>query len=431
MRYPVEKIKEALLSPDKETREMALLYFTESYSEDPEVMPLVLQAIEQYGSQASAFYGIGNLVQSDESIQSLVRMIESGVPETTDAGSILQLNRVIRKIDFQLVKPYLERLFECGSLEAESREWLQIQVEMAGWDEAQCLGRLESYIREEVESKSEYYDFIGQKQLLSALAQTGSLQKSSILHALQNSPVRNVEFDLNRQLFLGSYAMLAGYLKIKEAIPFLVDLLEENDDLVQVLSAEALARIGSPEIVSLIGARYATAEQQFKGFAADVIKDIKCDESIPELRRLLQTEADPNEVESLLRALIMQFDPDQMQFIYDRLIADEMDPDYHDIYPDLLAVCDLMEVRFEGYDELNRIVARARLNQLRRQWAWEDSLYKRKLGGKKRPAPEKLIANFKPAPITPKPATRIGRNDPCPCGSGKKFKKCCINKTSL
>ncbi|MFC4024726.1 SEC-C metal-binding domain-containing protein [Oceanobacillus longus] len=20
---------------------------------------------------------------------------------------------------------------------------------------------------------------------------------------------------------------------------------------------------------------------------------------------------------------------------------------------------------------------------------------------------------------------RIGRNDPCPCGSGKKFKKCC------
>jgi len=23
---------------------------------------------------------------------------------------------------------------------------------------------------------------------------------------------------------------------------------------------------------------------------------------------------------------------------------------------------------------------------------------------------------------------RIGRNDPCPCGSGKKFKKCCIDK---
>ncbi len=31
--------------------------------------------------------------------------------------------------------------------------------------------------------------------------------------------------------------------------------------------------------------------------------------------------------------------------------------------------------------------------------------------------------------VNPKPAqrtvSRVGRNDPCPCGSGKKFKKCC------
>jgi uncharacterized protein YecA (UPF0149 family) len=25
-------------------------------------------------------------------------------------------------------------------------------------------------------------------------------------------------------------------------------------------------------------------------------------------------------------------------------------------------------------------------------------------------------------------SVKIGRNDPCPCGSGKKFKKCCLNK---
>jgi uncharacterized protein len=24
--------------------------------------------------------------------------------------------------------------------------------------------------------------------------------------------------------------------------------------------------------------------------------------------------------------------------------------------------------------------------------------------------------------------TKIGRNDPCPCGSGKKYKKCCYDK---
>ena len=25
---------------------------------------------------------------------------------------------------------------------------------------------------------------------------------------------------------------------------------------------------------------------------------------------------------------------------------------------------------------------------------------------------------------------KIGRNDPCPCGSGKKYKKCCLNKNT-
>jgi uncharacterized protein YecA (UPF0149 family) len=25
---------------------------------------------------------------------------------------------------------------------------------------------------------------------------------------------------------------------------------------------------------------------------------------------------------------------------------------------------------------------------------------------------------------------KVGRNDPCPCGSGKKFKKCCLRATT-
>jgi hypothetical protein len=33
-------------------------------------------------------------------------------------------------------------------------------------------------------------------------------------------------------------------------------------------------------------------------------------------------------------------------------------------------------------------------------------------------------ASGKAKPIT-RPGSRIGRNDPCPCGSGKKYKKCC------
>jgi uncharacterized protein YchJ len=28
-------------------------------------------------------------------------------------------------------------------------------------------------------------------------------------------------------------------------------------------------------------------------------------------------------------------------------------------------------------------------------------------------------------PLPPRASRKVGRNDPCPCGSGKKFKNCC------
>jgi SEC-C motif-containing protein len=36
-----------------------------------------------------------------------------------------------------------------------------------------------------------------------------------------------------------------------------------------------------------------------------------------------------------------------------------------------------------------------------------------------------FIKEEQPADPTPPAQSKVGRNDPCPCGSGKKFKKCC------
>ena len=36
--------------------------------------------------------------------------------------------------------------------------------------------------------------------------------------------------------------------------------------------------------------------------------------------------------------------------------------------------------------------------------------------------------SFLPAPTSLMFRERVGRNDPCPCGSGKKYKKCCMRK---
>ena len=36
------------------------------------------------------------------------------------------------------------------------------------------------------------------------------------------------------------------------------------------------------------------------------------------------------------------------------------------------------------------------------------------------------IANFLTDKVSVKPNEKVGRNDPCPCKSGKKYKKCCM-----
>ncbi|HGY92186.1 MAG TPA: hypothetical protein ENK43_13535 [Planctomycetes bacterium] len=60
-------------------------------------------------------------------------------------------------------------------------------------------------------------------------------------------------------------------------------------------------------------------------------------------------------------------------------------------------------------------------------WEWTSAV----VAG--RDAFEHAMANpdrprFAPRPKEPdrRPAAKIGRNDPCPCGSGKKYKRCCL-----
>jgi hypothetical protein len=38
-----------------------------------------------------------------------------------------------------------------------------------------------------------------------------------------------------------------------------------------------------------------------------------------------------------------------------------------------------------------------------------------------------LFSDYAPPPLPYVASPKVGRNDPCPCGSGKKYKKCCLN----
>ena len=65
-----------------------------------------------------------------------------------------------------------------------------------------------------------------------------------------------------------------------------------------------------------------------------------------------------------------------------------------------------------------------RLDQEHQRLSLEEERLKRELREAKEESLRRQVAASQQGPLP----QRIGRNDPCPCGSGKKFKKCCIKK---
>jgi hypothetical protein len=60
------------------------------------------------------------------------------------------------------------------------------------------------------------------------------------------------------------------------------------------------------------------------------------------------------------------------------------------------------------------------------QFYWDDSIP----ADEETPGPSGWIPQTRSNVPAVNPFKDVGRNDPCPCGSGRKFKKCCLDKTS-
>ena len=85
MRLPEEKLKQAILHSDSEVREMAVRYFGDSFSPDPTIMPLVIQAVEQYGYETFPSFAVRQgLVQTDETLLWILgQLAREGTKEKT------------------------------------------------------------------------------------------------------------------------------------------------------------------------------------------------------------------------------------------------------------------------------------------------------------------------------------------------------------
>lgn len=77
--------------------------------------------------------------------------------------------------------------------------------------------------------------------------------------------------------------------------------------------------------------------------------------------------------------------------------------------------------------ETGRVYSEEELKKMFNVLTLEDAIQKASYIGKKFVPTDKMSKEHLQAAMARKPP-KVGRNELCPCGSGKKFKKCCLIK---
>ena len=129
----------------------------------------------------------------------------------------------------------------------------------------------------------------------------------------------------------------------------------------------------------------------------------------------------------LLEAVLMNFCSEGIEPARQYILKTAKSPEMLEVRSALLVACTLLG---ETFPEFQAWQADSKHDvEFRKQW-YKDHPFKPALGENGEAADDIFDEDDddEPTPTVVSRKKRIGRNDPCPCGSGKKFKKCCYGK---
>ena len=172
------------------------------------------------------------------------------------------------------------------------------------------------------------------------------------------------------------------------------------------------------------------SREELESLEAEDIKELlhtRCDELYEAKEKMFkEADIDMREVERVI--LLRSVDTHWMQHI------DDMDELKSGIGLNAYAQRNpISEYRISGADMFDAMVADIRDTTVRTLWGVvpRQNVVQRKEVAKVTSEGFEGGKAEKKKPVTVKAAAKVGRNDPCPCGSGKKYKKCCgFNETS-
>ena len=215
------------------------------------------------------------------------------------------------------------------------------------------------------------------------------------------------------------------------AVPHLIRLLQEsNEDWVYEECVIALTRIGGDAVVKAVWNACALAEDDFHEYAAWVLEGIHSDLSEQAALHLFQDANDVTTKVAFGHALLSDFAIDGIVAVRN-LLRQEVDPeDMRELQFALMAVCILAEADFPELENWREQIREEQ--SLREKWQSPEfpvvDTWSAQLTDAPSPLRNDAVAPL-PIRIPKAPKFRgVGRNEPCPCNSGKKFKNCCMRR---
>ena len=410
MRLTEDQVRQALQHSDKEVRFAALQYFAKSYSKNTAIMPDAIELMERLGPQDAFLYSfpIADLAQTEETIAWALGRLQHPPANDSEDDFFGHLGSLLHHADPMLLLPHKAAILASPGLDRKLAAQIEQRLGLVSTPSDQLWERLEAICRAgEGKIYARDISYGEAAEIAEALARDASQAERMMALLKQDFAPETGSALTWLENFL---VQMAGSMRFEPAIPLIITKFLVDGDVLNEEADKALTKIGTDAVVRAVHDKYPQGPNHFRLYSAGIFGDIHSDLAVSAGLELLSLELDLDLRIWLANALVDQFSTEAIEAARTVLLEDH--PDSCDLKSSLVVACRLMAYEVP---EL-------------KQWERELAEPRRPFASREVPLRvfDDLDGESDISPTTTR--VRIGRNDPCPCGSGKKYKKCCINK---
>ncbi|WP_222871043.1 SEC-C metal-binding domain-containing protein [Paenibacillus methanolicus] len=370
-------------------------------------MPLLLERLKQSKpSETIHWFHAYRFPQTEETLRELLALWQS---PSIDPNTKHHLRGILLHSEPRLLTPY-------EALIAKDAIWskrVRQKRGLAMMDDRELMDVFRVFIEQSAGKYVDEFDANYGDEIVLELSRRKCMTNDAVLQKLAAYDPSDISYET------AYYTKLAGARKLEAAIPYLCDVLGADDDWHPERAKEALVQIGTTSVITMLTERYAAAESEyFRMYASDVFGRIKLPASEEALLTLLPEEQDLSYATTMADGLCQLGSSKGFPMVQTMVEAGNYERGLMNLTESIYTYCVISNTPHPSLSQWKQ-----ELNEEEARTAKHGAAWERMFADAGIPEGFERFQGGIAKPYT-NPA-KVGRNDPCPCGSGKKHKKCC------